>query len=90
MVFIIRPDLEGDELDGVISEVQDLVERNDGEVTKLEPWGLRKLAYPIENHQEGRYFLTNFELEPAGVRGLERGLKLKESVIRHMIIRLES
>ncbi|MGD2164898.1 MAG: 30S ribosomal protein S6 [Anaerolineae bacterium] len=90
MVLIIRPDLEGDELDDVIAEVGDLIKRNDGEVTKVEPWGLHKLAYPIKDQQEGRYVLTTFELEPGNVGELERALRLRESVIRHMVIRLES
>lgn len=89
MVFIVRPDLEGDELDAVVNEVQELVSRNDGEITKVEPWGLRKLAYPINDQQEGRYLLMTFELEPSGVRNLERVLRLKESVLRHMVIRLD-
>jgi len=89
MVFIVRPDIEGDDLDDVISEVGELIQRNDGEVTKVEPWGLHKLAYPIKKQQEGRYVLTTFDLEPTNVSELERVLKLKESVIRHLVIRLE-
>jgi len=90
MVFIVRPDLEGDEMDDVIADVQDLIERNDGKVEKFEPWGLHKLAYPIQDHQEGRYVLSTFELEPSNVANLERALKLRETVIRHLVIRLES
>ncbi len=89
MVFIVRPDLEGEEVDELVTEVQELVQRNDGETTEVKPWGLHKLAYPINKHQEGHYFLMTMDLGPAGVRNLERALKLKESVIRHMIIRLE-
>ena len=90
MVFIVRPDLEGDELDDIISEVGNLIKRNDGEVKKVEPWGLHKLAYPIKKQQEGRYVLITFDLEPRNVSELERVLKLKESVIRHLVIRLET
>jgi len=89
MVFIVRPDLEGDDFEDVIADVQDLIKRNDGEVTKMEPWGLRRMAYPIKDHSEGRYVLSNFELEPRNVAALERALKLRETVIRHMVIRLE-
>ncbi len=90
MVFIVRPDVEEDGLDEVISDIGELIKRNDGEVTKVEPWGLHRLAYPIKKHQEGRYVLMTFELEPRNVTELERVLKLKESVIRHLVIRLES
>ena len=90
IVFIVHPDLDGDELDGVINGVEELIKRNDGAVTKVEPWGLRKLAYPIKKQQEGRYFLMEFDLEPENIAEMERVLKLMESVIRHLIVRLES
>jgi small subunit ribosomal protein S6 len=90
MVFIVHPDLDGDELDGVVSSVEDLIKRNNGKVTKVEPWGLRKLAYPIKRQQEGRYFLMEFDLEPQSIAETERVLKLTEAVIRHLIVRLDS
>jgi small subunit ribosomal protein S6 len=90
MVFIVHPDLDGDELDSIADSVEDLIKRSNGRVTKVEPWGLRKLAYPIKKQQEGRYFLTEFDLEPENIAEMERVLKLMESVIRHLIVRLES
>jgi small subunit ribosomal protein S6 len=90
MVFIIHPEIDGDNVEGVINDVKDLITRNDGKVTKVEPWGLRKLAYPIKKQQEGRYVLMEFDVEPQNVAEIERVLKLTEPVIRHMIIRLES
>ena len=90
MIFIVRPDIEADDLDGVISDVGGLVKRNDGEVTKVEPWGLHRLAYPIKKQQEGRYVLMNFDLEPSNMAELERVLRLNEAVIRHLVIRLDA
>jgi small subunit ribosomal protein S6 len=90
MVFIVHPDLDGDELDNVINDVEELIKRNNGTVTKVKPWGLRRLAYPIKKQQEGRYFLMEFDLEPQSITEMERVLKLTEPVIRHLIVRLES
>jgi small subunit ribosomal protein S6 len=90
MVFIVHPDLDGDELDGVVNNVEELIKRNDGKMTKVEPWGLRRLAYPIKKQMEGRYFLMEFDLAPQRIAEMERVLKLTEPVIRHLIIRLES
>lgn len=90
MVFIVHPELDGDELNGVIDNVEGLIKRNDGKVTKIEPWGLHRLAYPIKKQQEGRYFLMEFDVEPQSIAEMERVLKLTESVIRHLIVRLES
>ncbi len=90
MVFIIHPEIDGDEAEDVVDDVKDLITKNDGKVTKVESWGLRKLAYPIKKQQEGRYVLMEFDLEPQSISEIERVLKLTEPVMRHLIIRLES
>lgn len=89
LVFIVDPELEGDDLTAVIERVKTLVERNGGQVAQVELWGLRRLAYPIRNQWEGQYVLMQLEMEPQGVGGLERDLGLAEQVMRHLIVRPE-
>jgi small subunit ribosomal protein S6 len=89
LVFIVDPELEGDDLAAVVEQVTSLVERNSGEVARVESWGLRRLAYPIRKQWEGQYVLMQLELEPQGVAGLERDLGLVEPVMRHLVVRLE-
>jgi len=48
LVFIVHPELDEDDLTAVMKRVTGLVERNSGQVSREEPWGLRRLAYPIE------------------------------------------
>jgi small subunit ribosomal protein S6 len=86
LVFIVHPEVDGDDLTAVVETVKGLVERGGGEVTQVEPWGLRRLAYPIQKQWEGQYVLMRFELEPLGVAELERGLGLTEQVMRHLIV----
>jgi small subunit ribosomal protein S6 len=89
LVFIVHPELDEDDLTAVMKRVTGLVERNSGQVSREEPWGLRRLAYPIEKQWEGQYVLMALELEPQGVAGLERDLGLVEPVMRHLIVRVE-
>jgi small subunit ribosomal protein S6 len=89
IVFIFDPELEGDDLTDVVERVTGLVERNNGKVAQVEPWGLRRLAYPIRKQWEGQYVLMHLELEPQGVAQLEREFTLLEQVIRHLIVRIE-
>jgi small subunit ribosomal protein S6 len=89
LVFIVHPEVDGDDLTAVVETVQDLVKRGGGEVTQVEPWGLRRLAYPIQKQWEGQYVLMQFELEPRSVAELERGLGLTEQVMRHLIVCVE-
>ncbi len=89
MIFIVHPEVDREGLSGVIEEVKGLIEASGGTVRKAEPWGLRRLAYPIQKVREGHYVYMEIGLEPDGVAKVERGLKLKEQVIRHLIVRIE-
>ncbi len=89
LVFIVHPEVDEDDLTAVIEKVEGLVERNSGKVTRIEPWGLRRLAYPIWKQWEGQYVLMRLELEPQGVAGLEHDLGLTEQIMRHLIMRVE-
>ena len=89
LIFIVHPELDQDDLTAVMERVTGLIDRNSGKVSRVEPWGLRRLAYPIEKQWEGQYVLMELELEPQGVAGLERDLGLVEPVMRHLIVRVE-
>ena len=89
LVFIVHPEIEGEDLTAAVETVKGLVERSGGEVTELALWGLRRLAYPIQDQWEGQYVLMELELEPQGVAEIERGLGLNEQVIRHLLVRAE-
>jgi small subunit ribosomal protein S6 len=89
LVFIVHPEVDGDDFTAVVERVTSLVKRNSGEVIEVNVWGLRRLAYPIQNQWEGQYVLMLLEIEPQGVAGLERDFMLAEQVIRHLIVRVE-
>jgi len=65
------------------------VENRGGVCQEISVWGRRKLAYPIKQHAEGSYVLTQLELEPQQTRELERGLLISEDVLRHLLVRLD-
>ncbi len=89
LTFIIHPQVDQEGLAAAIEEVKGLVESAGGAVHQVKPWGLRRLAYPIQKQREGQYVLMEIGLEPDGIAELERGLKLKELVIRHLIVRTD-
>ncbi len=59
----------------------------DGQVLKVNQWGRRKLAYPIEHHRDGFYVFIDTILTPETVAELDRTLKVSEEVLRHLIKR---
>jgi len=89
LIFIVHPDVDGDDLTAVVDRVQELVKRDGGQVVKIEPWGMRRLAYPIQKRWEGQYVLMQLEMEPQGVSALERSLRLTEQIMRHLVVRVE-
>lgn len=90
LIFIIQPNLEDEERVTLVEEIQEWVTAVEGQVTKLDYWGQRRLAYPIRKFQDGFYVLMNLELPADGVRELERRFQLSEQVLRYLTVKLES
>ena len=87
-MFVLAPDLEEEAVATTTERVRTYVTARGGEVRSLEPWGRRRLAYPIQHYHEGHYHIAHFSLGPDHALELDRNLKLNEQVIRHMIIRV--
>ena len=90
LVVIVSPEVAEDEMpDAVDRLIRQPVESEGGEVQETDHWGRRKLAYPIQRHQEGNYVLTQLNRDPQKTGELERGLQISEEVLRHLLIRLD-
>jgi len=89
LTFIVRPDLEEPDLTAVIERVKSLVTDNSGQVDKLELWGTRQLAYPIQRIGTGQYVFMLSKLPPQAIAEIDRGLKLSEEILRHLFVRIE-
>ncbi|NLE77819.1 MAG: 30S ribosomal protein S6, partial [Chloroflexi bacterium] len=81
--------LDEDGVNGVTERVTQVITQNKGEVTKVDVWGRRRLAYPIKNHREGTYVLLHARLSSAAIPEMDRMLKLSEDVIRHLFTRTD-
>jgi len=87
--FIIAPTLSDEERKGLIEEILLLIEREDGEIMKVEKWGERDLAYPIKKFEKGYYVYILYQADPGVDRKVERQLKLKEEVLRYLTVRIK-
>ena len=85
VMFIINPTLEDEKKDATVETVQSIIAA-DGEVGKVEVWGMRKLAYPIEKKEEGYYVVVEFKANPTLPYELNRKLRISDNVMRHIII----
>lgn len=85
-VFIFLPNQEEEKRNQLLERFQGIIEQ-DGSITKVDEWGVRKLAYLIDDIGEGYYVLVNFEATPEVITELDRVAKISDSIMRHMIIR---
>lgn len=88
-IFIVNPDLEEAETNRVVEEVKAAIESGGGQVLRVNPWGKRKLAYPIKRHSEGYYVLLLFESNPEHVLRLNTYYQISEPIIKHMVVGFE-
>jgi len=89
LMLLFRPDLEDDQLQAAVERVTRAIVNAGGGLTKISPWGKRRLAYAIQHHRDASYFLIHFDIEPAAVREIERGLLISEEILRHLVVVLE-
>lgn len=87
LVFIVSPQVAEESLNAVVEKVSQYITATGGSITEVTPWGKRKLAYPINNFNEGSYFVAQLKMDPKGAKELERDLRLSEEVIRHLLVR---
>ena len=85
-IYIIKPDVEEEAVKAIVEKFKALVEVN-GEFETIDDWGKRKLAYPINDENEGYYVLANYSAESDFPRELERNFKITEGILKYIIIR---
>ena len=89
LVYIMSPDATEQEVTELHTQVESIVTRYKGELQKTENWGRRKLAFRIGKHREGTYVLEVFTGTGELTKELDRRLKVLDSVIRHLIVRVD-
>lgn len=88
--FIISPEVSEEETRSLLDRLEQIVAQHDGQVIKVNQWGRRRLAYPIERHRDGHYVFIDMILTPETVIELERTLKVSEIVLRHMLTKRDA
>jgi small subunit ribosomal protein S6 len=89
LVYIMSPDATEQEVTDLHAQIESIVTRYQGEMVKTENWGRRKLAFRIGKHREGTYVLEVFKGTGELTKELDRRLKVIDSVIRHLCVRVD-
>ncbi|NQZ21646.1 MAG: 30S ribosomal protein S6 [Colwellia sp.] len=89
IVFMVHPD-QSEQVPGMIQRYTDLINAAEGKVHRLEDWGRRQLAYPINKLHKAHYVLLNIEAPQAVIDELETAFRYNDVVIRNMIMRTKN
>lgn len=87
-LFIIHPE-RVEEKNQVLEKIKEIVQAKEGEILKIDEWGMRKLAYPIQKKRQGYYILVEFYGLASLPKDLEEFFRIDERVIRFIIVKLE-
>ena len=88
-IYILRHDVDNDVAEKVVDRARDVIKRLDGTLTKLDNWGKRKLAYPIQKNSRGIFVYLKYVGFSDLVAELERNLRLLDEVVRFQTVLLE-
>jgi len=84
-MLAINPQLEEEELPSLIEKVKKIISNGKGEVTNINTWGKRRLAYEINDFTEAIYVVIKFNAIETSISEFERVLKLEEKIIRYLL-----
>ena len=87
VLLLLDPELADEKQAEIVERVKTLVTEGGGSFERHDPWGRRKLAYPIEKKDDGIYHLLTFSAPPETLDELSRVLKIDDDVLRHMATR---
>ena len=86
IVFLVHPD-QSEQVPGMIERYKGAIEAGNGTVHRLEDWGRRQLAYPIQNLVKAHYVLLNIEAEQAVLDELVDAFRFNDAILRHLVMR---
>ena len=88
IVFIVHPD-QSEQVPGMVDRYRQMVTGRNGRIHRLEDWGRRQLAYPLEKVHKAHYVLMNVECDGETLSELQHAFKFNDAVLRHLIVQME-
>ena len=88
-MFLLDTNKVAGDVPAAAKQLHAVLERNHAEVLASRPWDERRLAYPINGHKKGLYYLTYFRSEGKSIVGIERDCALAELILRTLILKVD-
>ena len=86
-IFIARQELADSDIKKTISDLKEILEKNNSKLIDTESWGLRNLAYKIEKNKKGHYVVLKIDGNGSAIHELERNMRIDENIIRYLSIK---
>ncbi len=86
IVFLVHPD-QSEQVPAMVERYKSLIENAGGKVHRLEDWGRRMLAYPIQDLVKAHYVLLNIEVGQEGLNELVDGFRFNDAILRHLVMK---
>ena len=90
LAVVVSAKLEDDARAEVIGKVKDLIARFGGNVTDVDEWGKKRLAYEIQKMKEGYYYFIHFDAEATVPGEIEQRMRIMDNVLRHLCVKQEA
>ena len=87
LAVAVSAKIEDDERAATIDKVKAYVERFGGQITNIDEWGKRRLAYEVQHMKEAFYYFIQFDAEPAAPAEIEDNIRLMENIVRFLCVR---
>lgn len=88
-IFIVSPEFSEEDTQSLVEKIKNTIESS-AQLENVDEWGKRKLAYPINDYNEGYYVLINFSAQSEFPRELERIYKITDGIIKDIIIKKDN
>lgn len=85
VVFLVHPD-QSEQVPAMIDRYRNMIETDGGKIHRLEDWGRRQLAYPIQRLLKAHYIMMNIECSAAALKELQDAFRFNDAVLRHLIV----
>lgn len=89
LAVVVSAKIEDDERAQVIEKVKALVERFGGQISDVDEWGKKRLAYEIQKMNDGFYYFIKFEAETTAIAEIESQMRIMDNVLRYLCVKVE-
>ena len=90
LCVVVRAKLEDEARAELVERIKDMISRHEGNVTDVDEWGKKRLAYEIEKMHEAFYYFIHFEAEPTAPAQIESRMRIMDGVLRYLCVRQDA